>query len=84
MLVVGDLVSLNLTLAEIRSAAARLRERYDLDHPVMSVRLKTDGIDVVYDEQPSFAEQITSANRGRQQVIRPRDCARVARRRQRG
>src|ERR1700733_11989057 len=48
MLVVGNLVSLGLTLSEIRAAESHLRGRYELGHPFMSVRLKSDGVDVFY------------------------------------
>jgi uncharacterized protein (DUF433 family) len=71
MLVVRNLVELGLSLGAIRDTEAFLRERYDLEHPFLSVRLKTDGADVFYEASPSVADQLTAANRGGQEVLRP-------------
>jgi len=71
MLVVRNLIVQGLSIGDIRRADAHLRERYGHDHPFVSVRLKTDGVDVFYDALPSIADQLTAANRGGQEVIRP-------------
>ncbi len=71
MLVVRNLARLGLKVPDIRAAENFLRDRYGHKHPFVSVRLKTDGVDVFYDAAPSIAEQLTAANRGGQEVIRP-------------
>ena len=71
MLVVRNLIMQGLSIGDIRRADAHLRELYGHAHPFVSVRLKTDGVDVFYDALPAITDQLTSANRGGQEVIRP-------------
>lgn len=71
MLVVRNLVDLGMQIREIHEAEIHLREVYGIDRPFLSVKLKTDGVDVFYEASPSLVEQLTSANRGGQEVIRP-------------
>jgi uncharacterized protein (DUF433 family) len=71
MLVVRDLVRLGLRPTDIREAELFLRERYGHEHPFVSMRLKTDGVDVFYEAAPSIAEQLTAANRRGQEVLKP-------------
>jgi uncharacterized protein (DUF433 family) len=71
LLVVRNLMALGLGVADIRKSEAHLRERYGRAHPFVSVRLKTDGVDVFYDAFPAISKQLTSANRGGQEVLEP-------------
>lgn len=71
MFVVRNLVGLGLRLTEIRHTELFLRERFGHAHPFLSVRLKTDGVDVFYEASPGIAEQLTAANRWGQEVLRP-------------
>jgi uncharacterized protein (DUF433 family) len=71
MLVVRNLAQLGLKMPDIRAAEDFLRHRYGHKHPFLSIRLKTDGVDVFYNPTPPIAEQLTAANRGGQEVIRP-------------
>jgi uncharacterized protein (DUF433 family) len=71
LLVVRNLVWLGLRPHSIRDAEEHLRARYGHEHPFLSVRLKTDGVDVFYDALPSFGDQLTAANLGGQEVLRP-------------
>lgn len=71
MLVVRNLVQLGLTLPAIRDAEMFLRQRYGHAHPFVNVRLKTAAADVFYDALPAVADQLTAANRGGQEVLRP-------------
>jgi uncharacterized protein (DUF433 family) len=71
MLVVRNLILQGLSIGDIRRADAHLRERYGHAHPFVSVRLKTDGVDVFYNALPAITDQLTAANRGGQEVIRP-------------
>jgi uncharacterized protein (DUF433 family) len=69
MLVVRNLVALDFSLADIRDAEAYFRDRYGLQHPFVSVRLKTDRADIFYDAAPSVPGQLTAANRWGQEVL---------------
>ena len=71
MLVVRNLVTLGLTLPEIRETEAYFRTRYGHKHPFVSVRLRTDGVDVFYEATPPMKEQLTAANRWGQEVLEP-------------
>jgi uncharacterized protein (DUF433 family) len=71
MLVVRNLVQLGLNLRDIHAAEDFLRERYHHEHPFVSVRVQTDGVDVFYDAAPTIAHQLTAANRAGQEVLRP-------------
>ena len=71
LFVVRNLLDVGLGLGEIRNAESYLRERYGLEHPFLSVELKTDGVDVFYDAAPSIADQLTAANRWGQEVFEP-------------
>lgn len=71
MLVVRDLIHLGLRLSDVIDAEWHLRERYGHAQPFLSVRLKTDGVDVFYDAAPAIADQLTAANRGGQEVLEP-------------
>lgn len=71
MLIVRDLVRLGMRPSEVHAAEEHLRHRYHYEHPFAVVRLKTDGVDVFYEASPTIMDQITSANRGGQEVIKP-------------
>jgi uncharacterized protein (DUF433 family) len=71
MLVVRDLVHLGLRLSDVIYAERHLRETYGHVQPFVSLRLKTDGVDVFYDAAPAIADQLTAANRGGQEVLEP-------------
>jgi uncharacterized protein (DUF433 family) len=68
LFVVRELVEAGVRPASIREAEAYLRDTLDMARPFASVRLQTDGVNVLYKASPAIEDQLTAANRGGQEV----------------
>jgi uncharacterized protein (DUF433 family) len=71
LFVVRELVEAGVAPHSIRVAEEHLRARLHRPRPFATSKIFTDGVDVLYEADPTPAGQITSASRGGQEVIRP-------------
>jgi len=71
LFVVEELVAFGVKPKAIKTAEAHLRDRYDMARPFASFRLRTDGVNVLYEASPLVRDQLTAANRGGQEVAVP-------------
>jgi uncharacterized protein (DUF433 family) len=71
LFVVRDLIDAGVRLRDIAQAEEHLRQELNVDRPFASLRVKTDGVDVLYDATPQMDEQLTAANRHGQEVLQP-------------
>jgi uncharacterized protein (DUF433 family) len=71
LFVVRELVGAGVKLPAIRTAERHLRDRLELARPFASVRLKTDGVNVLYHAAPEVLDQLTAANLAGQEVLEP-------------
>jgi uncharacterized protein (DUF433 family) len=71
LFVIRELVAAGVKLSAIRKAEGHLRERLRLPRPFASVRLKTDGVNVLYRASPEIRNQLTAADLAGQEVLVP-------------
>jgi uncharacterized protein (DUF433 family) len=71
LFIVRDLIDAGVRLADIAVAERHLSAALGLTRPFASIRVLTDGVDVLYRATPQVVEQLTSANRRGQEVLRP-------------
>jgi uncharacterized protein (DUF433 family) len=71
LLVVRDLVAAGVPANTIKQAELHLRNQLGRERPFATTTIFTDGVDVLYEADPLLADQITSANRSGQEVLRP-------------
>lgn len=71
LFVVGELVAAGVRPHAIQRAESHLQSRFGLRRPFASTSVFTDGVDVLYEEDPLVVDQITAANRDGQEVLRP-------------
>lgn len=71
LFVVRELVAAGVKLPAIRTAERHLRERLEIPRPFASVRLKTDGVNVLYHAAPEVRDQLTAADLVGQEVLEP-------------
>ena len=67
--VVGWLRAEGVSLSSIRLAEEYLIAREDIDRPLATERIFTDGVNVLYEANPAIEGQITAANRAGQEVL---------------
>jgi uncharacterized protein (DUF433 family) len=71
LFVVRELVAAGVRLPAIRAAESHLRQRLELARPFASVKLKTDGVNVLYRAAPEVRFQLTAADLHGQEVLAP-------------
>lgn len=71
LFVVRELVGAGVRPAAIRLAEIHLRGTLGIERPFAHVRVKTDGVNVLYEASPMIEDQLTAANRLGQEVSVP-------------
>jgi uncharacterized protein (DUF433 family) len=70
LLVVGSLRESGVKLSAVRQAEAYLRDERRIPRPFATEDIYTDGVNVLFNANPSIAGQLTAANRRGQEVWR--------------